>query len=137
MNWRIIISLSLFGLIMAFGTVALIPQNFEPLFWLVIFIFCAYSIAKTCPGRYFLHGFLVSMVNCIWITVAHILFYKIYMEHHPSMAEMNSNMPMPLSRHPRLLMLVSGPFFGIFSGVILGLFSFIASKIVKKTAPLN
>ncbi|SRR5260221_6133369 len=132
MNWKIIFQLSIFGLIMAFGTVSLIPEKFEPAFWLLIFIFCAYVIAKVCPGKYFLHGFLVSMVNCVWITAVHIAFRETYVANHLQMASMGTNMPPPLSMHPRLTMAIMGPIFGAIFGIILGTFSFVASKIVKK-----
>ena len=102
MNWKIIFQLSVFGLIMAFATVSLIPENIEPAFWLVIFIFCAYVIAKVCPGKYFLHGFLVSMVNCVWITAAHCYFYNSYTAHHPQMTTMYTG------AHPRRMMLLIG-----------------------------
>jgi hypothetical protein len=134
MNWKLIFQLSIFGLIMAFGTVSLIPQNIEPVFWLVIFIFCAYVIAKVCPGNYFLHGFLVSIVNCVWIVAVHVIYYKNYTANHPDMVSMAKNMPAYFVIHPRLLMIIMGPAFGILSGIILGLFSFIASKIVQKKA---
>jgi hypothetical protein len=129
MNWKIIFQLSIFGLIMAFGTISLIPEKFEPIFWLAIFVFCAYVIAKTCQGKYFLNGFCVSLVNSVWITAAHIFFYSTYVANHPAAAKMGQSMPM--QSHPRLLMLLMGPLFGIGFGLILGLFSFIASKIVK------
>jgi hypothetical protein len=132
MNWKIIFQLSIFGLIMAFATVSLIPEKVEPAFWLVIFIFCAYVIAKVCPGKYFLHGFLVSMVNCIWITAVHIIFRQTYVANHPQMASMGTSMPPALSTHPRLAMAIMGPIFGVMFGIILGLFSFVASKIVQK-----
>ncbi|HEY4323232.1 MAG TPA: hypothetical protein VGN20_04580 [Mucilaginibacter sp.] len=132
MNWKIIFQLSMFGLIMAFGTISLIPQHAEWIFWLVIFIFCACVIAKVCPGRYFLHGFLVSMVNCVWIVSVHILFAKTYIANHPDAATMTSKLPLGLAIHPRLAMVIMGPVFGAMFGIILGLFSFVASKIVKK-----
>jgi hypothetical protein len=132
MNWKIIFQLSIFGLIMAFATVSLIPENIEPVFWVLIFVFCAWVIAKVCPGSYFLHGFLVSMVNCIWITAVHIAFRATFVAHHPNMASMGSNMPPALTNHPRLTMALMGPIFGAMFGIVLGLFSFIASKIVKK-----
>jgi hypothetical protein len=126
MNWKLIFQLSLFGLIMACATVALIPEKIEPAFWLVIFVFCAWVIAKAAPGKYFLHGLLVSLVNCVWITAIHFFFYDSYTAHHPDMAAMYTGI------HPRRMMLVYGPLFGLMFGVVLGLFSFIASKIVKK-----
>ena len=132
MNWKIIIQLSAFGLIIALATISLIPQNIEPVFWLVIFSFCAWVIAKVCSGKYFLHGFLVSLVNCIWIVAAHIIFYKSYIAHHPDMASMNKSMPPSLAVHPRLSMAVVGPIFGIVSGIILGVFAIFAAAILKK-----
>lgn len=131
MNWKIVFQLSAFGLIMAFGTISLIPENIEFVFWLAIFAFCAYVIAKTCSSKYFLNGLCVSLVNSIWITSIHILFYSSYIAHHPSIAKMSEEHPM-LPGHPRLAMLIMGPLFGAASGIILGLFAFIASRLVPK-----
>jgi hypothetical protein len=130
MNWKLIFQLSVFGLAMAFATIALISSAIEPIFWLLIFVICAFLIAKRAPGKYFLHGFLVSLVNCVWITAAHIAFYSTYLANHLETAEMSARMP--LSDHPQLLMLLTGPVIGAVSGLILGLFSFIAGKLVKK-----
>ena len=130
MNWKLIFQLSLFGLVMAISTVYWIPSDLEPFFWLAIFIICAYLIARNCTGKYFLHGFLVSLLNSVWITAFHIILYKNYINVHPKEAEMLSTMPMP--KHPRLMMLFSGPVIGVISGLILGLFAFIASKISKQ-----
>jgi len=132
MKWKLIFSLSLFGLAMAFATISLIPEKIEPVFWLVIFIICAYVIAKRAGGSYFLHGFMVSIINCIWITGAHVYFYATYVANHVSAAEMSKNFPPYFQQHPHRAMLIMGPFFGIAFGLILGLFSFIASKLVKK-----
>lgn len=134
MNWKIIIQLSVFGLIMSVATVFLIPEMIEPAFWIAIFLFSAYVIAKACREKYFLHGLLVSLANCVWITAAHIIFYTTYIANHPSVAKMAEDHPI-IPLHPRLAMLISGPVFGIASGLVLGLFAFIASKIVKKKAP--
>ena len=130
MNWKLIFTLSLFGLAMAFGTVYFIPSSIEPFCWLVIFIICAYIIAKKCSSKYFLHGLCVSLVNSLWITATHIILFETYIANHPKEAEMMSKMPFPDS--PRLMMLITGPIIGFIFGLILGLFAFIASKIVKK-----
>ena len=135
MNWKLIFQLSVFGLAMAFATVSLIPSQIEPVFWFVIFVICAYLIAKNCSSKFFLHGFLVSMVNCIWITGAHVFFYNSYISNHQQMASMSNQMP--LHNHPRLLMLFMGPIFGAAFGIILGLFAFVASKLVKKSTPVG
>jgi hypothetical protein len=50
-----------------------------------------------CTGKYFLNGFLVSIVNCIWITAAHIFLFSAYISNHPDEAKMLKKMPLPHS----------------------------------------
>jgi LytS/YehU family sensor histidine kinase len=130
MNKKLIFQLSLFGLAMAFATVYFIPSNVEPLCWLAIFIVCAYLIAKNCTEKYFLNGLCVSLVNAIWITAIHILLFDTYIANHLDEAAMMTKMPIP--NNPKLMMLMTGPIVGIISGLVLGLFAFTASKIMKK-----
>ena len=130
MNYKLIFQLSLFGLAMAISTVFWIPSAIEPFFWFIIFIICAYFIALKSSGKYFMTGFWVSIVNCVWITAAHILFYHAYLSNHHHEAEMMVNMPVIHS--VRLMMLLTGPFIGIISGLMLGSFAYIGSKILQK-----
>ena len=130
LNWKLILQLSTFGMVMGVATIFWIPSTIEPVFWLVIFGICAYIIAKQSTGRYFLHGFLVSILNSIWITSAHVMLFHTYIANHPQEAEMMANMPMPDS--PRLMMMITGPIIGVVSGLVLGLFVFVAGKIIKK-----
>jgi len=130
MNWKLILQLSLFGLVMAIATVFVIPSNIEPIFWLAIFIVCAFLIAKKCADKYFHTGLFVSILNSVWITTVHILLFGTYIANHHQEAAMMSKMPIPDS--PKLMMLITGPVIGIISGLILGLFAFVASKILKK-----
>src|ERR1700730_4917350 len=130
MNWRLIFGLSLFGLAMAIATVFVIPSNIEPFCWLAIFLICAYIIARQAPGKFFLHGLMVSVVNSIWITAAHVLLFDQYVATHAKEAAMMQTLPMS----PRVMMAVTGPIVGVVSGCILGLFAWIASKLVRKNA---
>ena len=132
LDFKLILQLSLFGLLMGVATVFVIPSNIEPLFWVTIFVACAVLIARSRSDKHFLHGFSVSLVNCVWITGAHILLFQSYLERHPQEAEMMTKMPLPDS--PRLMMLMTGPVVGIISGLVLGLFAFVAGKIVKPVA---
>jgi hypothetical protein len=126
MNFRLIFLLSLFGLAMAFATVYFIPSTIEPIFWLMIFLVCAFIIARQASGKYFLHGFLVSIFNSIWITAAHVALADTYLPRHPQEVALAAKMP---ALSPRLMMLVMGPVIGIISGLVLGLFSWVASKL--------
>ena len=126
MNWKLIFTLSLVGLAMAvaslFGLGIL-----EPLLWLIIFIIYAWLIATRAPGKYFLHGLVVSVFNGIWITAIHATFFTTYVKNNPQM--LNGTPP---GMNPRLMMIVMGPVVGALLGVVTGLFAFIASKIRKR-----
>lgn len=130
MNSKLIFQLSLFGLAMAISTVYWVPSNIEPIFWLLVFIVCAYFIAKKCTGKFFLHGFFVSLVNSVWVTAAHVILYNTYVASHPEETNMMAQMQIPIN--PRIMMLITGPIIGVLSGLVLGLFAFIASRIIRK-----
>src|SRR5438477_11893401 len=119
MNWKLILQLSLFGLAMGIATVFVIPSNIEPIFWLAIFVVCAYIIASSRTGRPFLHGLCVSVVNSVWITGAHVLLFDQYIAGHAQEAAMMASMPLS----PRLMMLAVGPCVGLVSGLVLGVFA--------------
>ncbi|HEV7967324.1 MAG TPA: hypothetical protein VGP19_07135 [Candidatus Acidoferrales bacterium] len=129
MNWKLILQLSLFGLAMGIATVFLIPSKIEPAFWLVIFLICAYVVAKRSPFRPFLHGLLLGLANSVWITAAHVLLYDSYIARHPQEAAMMQTMTLPAP--PRVIMAVTGPVVGLVSGVILGLFALGAGRLAK------
>jgi hypothetical protein len=137
MNWKLIIQLSMFGLAMGIATVFVIPSNIEPLFWLVIFVICAFMIAARNSVKYFLHGLLVGIVNSVWITASHILMFDRYIANHAQEAAMMASMRLTAS--PKVMMAVMGPVIGVASGVVLGVFAVIAVRLVamlaKRPAP--
>lgn len=130
LRWGLILSLSGFGLAMGLLTVAWIPFTIEPAFWLIIFGVCAFLIARSGVERPFLHGFLVSLTNCVWMTSSHVIFHATYLQNHPGEAAMLQSMPLPDS--PRLMMALTGPAFGIVSGIVLGGLSWILAKALRK-----
>jgi len=118
---------------MGIATIYVIPSYTEPFFWLGIFMVTAYAVARYAPGKYFVHGFLISMLNSIWVTFAHISRFNEYIASHPEFMQMVQGLPAGLAAHPLRLMLLIGPITGIIFGVVLGLFCWIASKFVKPT----
>lgn len=131
MNWKTIGELSLFGLAMGIATVFVIPSNIEPLFWLVIFAISASVIARRCSDRHFVHGLLVGLANCVWVTGAHVLFFHQYIANHPQEAAMMASMPLPDS--PRLMMAMVGPVVGAVSGAVIGVFAVVAGKLLRRS----
>ncbi len=125
MNWKLSFQLSAFGFIMACGTVSLIPFMMEPFFWIAIFIISAFVIAKACSKKHFVQGLWAGLFNCIWVTSAHFIFFTTYAANH------RLELIYP---HPRIMTVVTGPIAGLLSGCVIGLFAWIASKIVKPNA---
>jgi hypothetical protein len=132
-NWKLVLQLSMFGLAMAIGSVFVIPPNIETPLWPVIFILVAILVARRAPGRYFLHGFFVGLTNWLWVASTHVIFYDTYAARHAKDIAAMLSMTMP-SLPPWALLIVrafrarSIPIPGA-SGVVIGLFSWIASKI--------
>ena len=134
MDWKLVFGLSLFGLAMGITTVSVVPPSAEPILWLTIFLVCAFLIARKRSSGHFLHGFLVGVVNSVWVTAAHVLFFAKYLANHPKEASMMSSMPSPNS--PRVMMALIGPVVGIFSGIVIGLLAWVAAKFIKpQTGP--
>jgi hypothetical protein len=129
MNWKAILGLSMFGLAMGLGTVFAISPRVEAFFWLVIFVVCAFVIVRQSPSRPFLHGFLLGIVNSVWVTGAHIAFFQRYLAHHPSEAAMMSRMPASMS--PRMVMALTGPIIGVISGVAIGVLAYVVAKALR------
>jgi hypothetical protein len=129
MNWKLVLQLSMFGIAMGIATVFVIPSNFEPLFWLAIFVVCAAIISKRCKRLFFLNGLMVSIVNSVWITSVHVLLFSEYSARHSAEIEMMARLPMGDS--PRLLMILLFPVSGIVFGLIMGLFSYAAHLLRK------
>jgi hypothetical protein len=135
-NWKLIFGLSLFGLAMGIATVFVIPSNIEPLFWLAIFVVCAIVIARRCASRHFLHGFLVSVVNSVWITTTHVLLFDQYVAHHAKEVAMMQSMSGGAMSPGMMrgMMAVTGPVIGVVSGLVLGAFAFVAARLIRPPA---
>jgi len=130
MNWKLVLQLSMFGLAMAIGTVFFISSTVEPFCWLAIFLICAYLIATRAPGKPFLHGLTTGVLNSVWMTSAHVVFFQQYAANHAKELEAFGSVPL----NPRVMMALIGPAIGVISGVVLGLFAIVATKLVRRGA---
>ena len=133
MNWKLVFSLSMFGLAMGLASLFGLTRGIEQYLWLVIFVLYAVWIVKHTHGHYFLHGLFVSFINGIWISIIHSFFFSTYIANNPEQLEVYEKMPKFLP--PELMMLIVGPIFGLLFGLISGLFAFLAGKILKRNSP--
>jgi hypothetical protein len=136
MRWSLVLSLSMFGLAMALGTVAVIPSRVGGPLWIAIFIVTSIIVARRAGGRYFLHGFLVGLMNWAWVTASHIVFHSTYVVHHA--ADIAARQAYQLPAMPALLAAIVGPVFTFtqtydapipgLSAIIYGTLSWVGSK---------
>jgi hypothetical protein len=130
MNWKLIFGLSLFGVAMGFGTVFAISPRVEPFLWPVIFVVCAFVIARQAPRRPFLHGFLLGILNSVWVTGAHMLFFNRYLAGHAQDAEMIRALHAS-GVVPRAVMAMAGLGVGLIPAAVIGVLAYVVAKALK------
>jgi hypothetical protein len=130
MNWKLIFSLSLFGVIM--GGLSLFgytQHGVEPVLWLLFGLFIAYIIAKYAPKRVFMHGLWVGVMEGILKSIVTFAGWDLYTQHN----DMESfNQPSLLTDN--FMMLIIGIVIGSIYGIILGLISIVFRKFIVKKA---
>jgi hypothetical protein len=125
MNWKLIFLLSLIGAAMAVLTVSVIPSTIEPIIWLAIFFLYGWIItSRVQKGKYFLHAFLVSVLNGVWIGLIHAALHDTYVANHVDEVK-------TFGDAGAMGMIWMGPIFGAIFGIISGLISMLVGKVRK------
>jgi hypothetical protein len=132
MNWKLILLLSLLGLALALLSVYTLSPISEFVVWIVVTIISAVVIGKYAPDKYFLHGFVLAIVNTFWVTVTQVTLFYTYIATHPEYIQMTERLPAALADHPRRLIIYRSPVIAILSGLLVGLFSWIAGKVMNR-----
>jgi hypothetical protein len=129
MNWRLILSLSLLGLVFGIASVFGFTSGREWLAWLCIGVFSGWKFARRSPEELFLHGFYLGILAGFLSSVIQALFVSAYLANNPRMVEALNALPQGL--HPAAVVLIMGPIIGTVSGVVFGVISVILGKLVK------
>ncbi len=138
MRWGLVLSLSMFGLAMALGTIVVIPPRVAEPLWVVIFLVTSFIVAKRADRLFFLHGFLVGLSNWAWVTAAHVAFHSAYVAHHAAdiaarQAMAPPALPAPLAGAFAFMQAYDVPIPGA-SGLIYGALSWLGSKVLRRGA---
>jgi hypothetical protein len=128
MSWKLILWLSMSGLAMAIGTTYVIPSKLAGPLFIAIFVVCAVMVARRAPGRFFLHGFLVGLMNWIWVSAAHVILIDAWRARHPVEAIAVPGLPPLVASVVDLMRRFDVPIPGA-SGLIIGSLSWVASRI--------
>lgn len=132
MNWQLILSLSLLGVVVGLVSVFGLMGSQIWLLWLCVAAFCAWQFARNTRRYLFLHGFYLGIFVGICASWVQAIFLPTYVSNNPRMAETFNNLPHSLN--PALVLLIMGPIVGTVSGVVIGLLAIIAGKITRRPA---
>lgn len=131
MKWKLILLLTLAGLLMGTATIYFVPAKFEALLGTPVFIICAWFIGRYAGDKYFKHGFISGMLNAIIVTVMKVSLSGVYFSNHPAEAALFGKMSKESGATMQQAMLLMGIFSSVFSGLIMGLFGLIGNKAVR------
>jgi hypothetical protein len=126
LDWHLIIILSAFGLIMGLLSVKGFTQKSEPFLWLFITIISVVVLLKNIEHKIFLHGLITGLSWGILNALVQSVFFEIYLANNPSYQD---NFQKITFIQPRFFPLITGPFTGLITGLILGGMSLLLKKI--------
>ncbi len=131
MNWKVVFLLSLSGIVIGFAGVYGLSGIAEIVVWLAVFVLFAVVIAKNRDSDYFVHALLASVVAGFWVGVVHAAFINTFVAHNPELGAGLAKIPR--TSHPRLMMVVYGPFIGALAGVVAGVMAVVAGMFLKRS----
>lgn len=130
MNVRLVLTLSLFGLLVATGSIiGLIPTGWEIAVWVVIALICAGVLARRAPGKFFLHGFLTGFVAGAVSTLCQALFMNQYLAHNAKAADTFKSLPGGMS--PAVFVVLSAPIWAGVFGLATGLLTWLWARFTR------
>lgn len=114
---------------MGIGSVFGLLKSIEWFLWIFIGIISAIIMAKYVVKRQFSHGFYLGLINVLLVTLIQVLFFDEFLANNSHLAERLESFT--ISIKDRLLYFLIAPFTGLISGLILGLMTFSAAKIIS------
>ena len=130
MNWKTILLLSLFAILMGFLSVFGIIPDFEWLMWLVIAIVSGYVLNKQTKKLLFTHAVVTGIIMGVFNAVIQSVLFDTYLLTDPQIEGLSQ---WPTTIEPQYFLLIAGPFIGIVYGFVIGLFALIMKKISKSS----
>lgn len=130
LNWRLIGALSTFGpLVGALVVLGVFPNGSESYAWLVYSIAVAF-IAVVRTANPFWNAAVTGFVSGASATLVQGLFVDTFLANNPWVAERFAEAPEQFNFQYFVLMLV--PFIGIASGLLVGLLTHLAGRVVRR-----
>ncbi len=107
-----------------------LTRGVEGWLWLALCIFCAGWMGTQLAERRFLHGFLTGLISGAVAPVIQALFFSTYVANNPEFSQAAAQLPPGIS--PRIITVVAIPLGGLLSGVVLGLLTMLAGRLLYR-----
>ena len=133
MNWKIVLVLSLLGVLIGIGNVFGLIMGIEWLVWLVAAVITAFVIEKTCSKLFVTQGFLTGFLQALFQGLVTAIFYQTYLAHNLEVLDEISKMPADIA--PEFYIIIASVLIGLVYGLFIGLVVFIIRKLSKKNPP--
>ncbi|MCB0721309.1 MAG: hypothetical protein KDC42_03300 [Ignavibacteriae bacterium] len=135
MNWKSVLALSLFGILMGVLNVYGVTSGLEWILWLVIALISAFVIEKTSERLLVTQGFLVGFLDSLFNGLVTAIFWEKYLLNNPNVLERLSEMPENLA--PEFFIIIASVLIGMVYGLFIGLVVFLTRKTKRRSKPEN
>ena len=133
MNWKSVLGVSLFGVIIGLLNVYGLVTGLEWLVWVIIAFVSAFIIEKTAVKILVTQGFLAGFFQSLLNGIIVFIFWNQYILNHAKVLEDFENMPESLD--PKYFSIIAAVLIGLFYGLFIGLVVFIIRKFKTKSKP--
>ncbi len=128
MRWKVILLLSLFGLLMGALSLGGFTRGIELWYWIAIAAISALVLARSAQQRHFLHGWFVGALSGLWNGTVQAAFFTTYAANNPASIQNTDGSSFVLTP---TFVLIAGPIIGMIYGVVVGLLSQVTARILK------
>lgn len=128
MNWKLVLLLAAFGVVVGLALVLGWTAGIELWLWLAIAVICIIVLFRLAPAKLWLHGFFVRLIGGGVAPVIQFLLFARYVANNPVLQQEFAQVPGGLE--PRYFVLLLAPVAGLVSGGVLAACVWVAAKIV-------
>lgn len=132
MRWKKVLSWSCSGVFMGLASIMGWTQGLELVLWIAIYVACAMAVGRTVPERHFQHGAIIGLLMGGLASGLQALFFDTYAANDPKILEQTQELPGGIS--PRAFFFMLAPLSAVVSGLMLGLLTWGAGKLLSRGA---